>query len=223
MNTNCIGLMFSMIYIGLILILAYLLKKKTKVKDEFVRKTIHILTANWWIILVNYFDNILFAIAGPICFVFFNSLFVFYPNVGEKIGCPNKKRNLGLVYYPFSVLILVLWVYTDVITLYAATIGVFAMGYGDGFAAIFGSLWGKKRIPLPTGGKTYFGSIVMLIVCVISSFVVLSVMTNFSINDKLLISIIVGVSAAFLEVVTPLGLDNISVPLLTALLVGGLF
>ena len=96
------------------------------------------------------------------------------------------------------------------------------MGYGDCFAAIFGTLFGKKKIPLPTGGKTYFGSIVMLIVCFLSCYFIFSFMTDFNIKMIILSSLLVSVAASLIEVITPLGLDNISVPLLCALIVGGL-
>jgi len=172
--------------------------------------------------MIHFFDNILYAISGPIVFVFLNSLFVFYPEVGKVIGCPDKKRNLGLVYYPFSLIILILLVYLGDLELYAATVGVFAMGYGDGFAAILGFLYGDKKIPLATGGKTYLGSIVMLFVCIVSSFIIFSFMSDSTFLIKLLASILIGVAASLIEVISPLGFDNISVPLFVTLLAGGL-
>lgn len=222
MNTNCIGLVISIIYILTILLAALYINKKTKIQDEIVRKIIHILTTLWWIILIIYFDNVLYAISGPLVFIFLNSFLIFYPNIGKLIGCPNRKRNLGLVYYPFSILVLILWTYLGKVEIYAATMGVFSMGFGDGFAAIFGKLLGKRKIPLPTGGKTYLGSFVMLAVCFISNFFILSIMVDTTITIIILYSIYLAVAAALLEVITPLGFDNISVPLIITLLAGGL-
>lgn len=94
------------------------------------------------------------------------------------------------------------------------------MGYGDGFAAITGSIWGKKKIPLKTGGKTYLGSFVMLVVCNLISIIVLAFTTNLTTQSIIVASLIISFVASFTEMITPLGLDNISVPLLTAVLVG---
>lgn len=223
MNTNCIGIIYSFAYIFLVLLLAVGIKHFFKIKDEIVRKTVHILTANWWFIVIHYFDNIHLASIGPLLFIFLNSMVLFYPNIGNHIGSGDKKRALGLVYYPFSLLILVFWTYSGFLPFYAATIGVLAMGYGDGFAAIFGTLFGKKKFPIPTGGKTYVGSFVMLFVCFISSFIVLKYSVDITIGQNVLFSLIVGLVATIVEIITPLGLDNISVPLISALLVGGLF
>jgi len=222
MNSNCIGLILSFGYIFLVLFLAIIINNFTKDNDEIVRKTVHILSSNWWFILIHYIDDIHIAAIGPLLFIFLNSTILFYTNLGKYIGSADKKRALGLIYYPFSLLILVFWTYSGFLPFYAATIAILSMGYGDGFAAIFGSLFGKKKINLPTGGKTYLGSLIMLIVCFISSFVVLYFTIDISISKNIIISLAVGFSATILEVITPLGLDNISVPLLSALLVGGL-
>jgi phytol kinase len=222
MNINCIGLFISIIYIGLVLSFSILIKKKTSVSDETVRKIIHILSANWWLILIFYIKNPLFALIGPIVFLFVDSLFIFYPQFGKHIGCPKRNRNYGLVYYPFSLIILIAYSYLGTLSLSAATIGVFCMGYGDGFAALFGSKFGKKKIPLPTGGKTYLGSLVMAIVCFISSFLILIIMSDLLLYQIISYSIIISICATLIEVITPLGLDNISVPIISALIAGGL-
>jgi len=222
MDTNLIGLIISIIYISLILIIAVIIRKKTKIKDEIIRKIVHILATNWWIIMILYLKDPLFALIGPLIFVFFNSLFVFYPSLGKSFGCTKKSRNFGLVYYPFSFVLLIIFSYLGNLEIYSATIGVFCMGYGDGFAAIFGTLFGKKKIPLPTGGKTYLGSLVMLVVCFLSCYFIFSFMTDLNIKMIILSSLLVSVAASLIEVLTPLGLDNISVPLLCALIVGGL-
>ncbi len=222
MNTNCIGLLISIVYIGIVLSIAIIMKKKTKISDEVIRKIIHILSANWWLILIVFIEDPLVAVAGPLAFLFINSLFIFYPKLGKPIGCPQKNRNFGLVYYPFSLIILILFSYLGTLDIYAATIGVFCMGYGDGLAAIVGKFWGKKKIPLPTGGKTYFGSFFMCMVCFICSFVILSFMSDASFSLIIVSSILISVAAALVEVITPLGFDNISVPLLCALIAGGL-
>ncbi len=222
MDKNCVGLLISFLYLGLVLLLAILVKKRTKAKDETVRKMIHILCTNWWIIMLFLIDDFATALVGPILFMFLNSLVIIYPKLGKHFGLTNKNRNYGLVYYPFSLVILVLILNLGTLHIAAATIGVFCMGFGDGFAALFGSKWGKKKIPLPTGGKTYLGSFVMAGVCFISTFAILYFMTNSSYASILLISFLISIVAPLIEVGTPLGLDNISVPLLTALIAGGL-
>ena len=156
MDTNLIGLIISIIYISLILIIAVIIRKKTKIKDEIIRKIVHILATNWWIIMILYLKDPLFALIGPLVFVFFNSLFVFYPSLGKSFGCTKKSRNFGLVYYPFSFVLLIIFSYLGNLEIYSATIGVFCMGYGDGFAAIFGNSFWEEKNTFTNRGENIF-------------------------------------------------------------------
>jgi phytol kinase len=222
MNSNMLGLLVSISLILLILFFVFVLKKITHMNDELLRKIVHISVSNWWLLNLLYVSDVKYAIVGPIAFMFMNSIFVFKPKVGDKFGFVGKQRNYGLVYYPFSLGILVLLCYNNIIPYYAGTIGVLCMGYGDGFAAITGSIWGKSKIPFNTGGKTYLGSFVMVVVCNLVCVFTFALATDFSTISIIIASLIISIVASLVEMITPLGLDNISVPIITAVLAGAI-
>jgi phytol kinase len=97
--------------------------------------------------------------------------------------------------------------------------GFFSMGYGDGFAAIIGKRFGKGTISEISGRKTYAGSLAMFIVSVIV-FAVFSVFYGLAwLNSPKGVMLILfnGAVATVLEAATPWGLDNLTVPIGTAI------
>ncbi|MFA5467887.1 MAG: hypothetical protein WC224_02370 [Sphaerochaetaceae bacterium] len=210
------GLVFSFTFIFVIVALGVLLSLTKVASGETARKFIHIGVSNWWFILIHYFTTLSSALIGPLAFIIINTIVV-YTNLATLVGISTKRRNMGLIYYPISLAILVVLGFKGIFPLWACGIGVLAMGYGDGLAAVIGGKWGKRRI---WGRKTQLGTIVMALVTLII-LVVFSVTFNlkglwsfpwgFSVS---LIALIVALTEAY----TPYGLDNVSVPLVAALL-----
>jgi phytol kinase len=101
-----------------------------------------------------------------------------------------------------------------------AGIGILVMGYGDGLAAIIGQRFGKEKIHHLTGKKTYAGSMTMFLVSVI-------VITGMTWRYKyewirhlpgLGTAIVIASISTAVEAMTPMGLDNVTVPIGTAVL-----
>ncbi len=208
MDTNILGLIVSFAFLGLVVLVGAVLHRYTTLSSEFIRKFIHICVSNWWFILLAWMNNVWFAIVGPIFFIIANAALTF-GNFGGFLGMTDKRRNYGLIYYPASLLIFVILVYNGKLLVPAATIGVLSMGYGDGLAAIVGKTWGKKRLPWLSGGKTWLGTCVMMLVSAVIAYIFLPLDGTWY---RLLAALLCGVVSAFLEAVTPLGLDNLTVP-----------
>lgn len=213
MDNNILGLVISFVFLGLVIGIAVLLRRFTGFSSEFIRKFIHIGVSNWWFILMAWMDNLWYALAGPVVFIILNSVMTF-GGYGGFLGMNDKKRNYGLIYFPISLLILVLLVYNGKLAAAAATIGVLSMGYGDGLAAIVGHARGKRKLPFLTGGKTWLGTVVMFFVVVVVAYVFAPIS---EVPYRLVVAVTTGLVGAFLEAATPLGLDNVTVPLGTAL------
>lgn len=213
MDNNILGLVISFVFLGLVIGIAVLLRRFTGFSSEFIRKFIHIGVSNWWFILMAWMDNLWYALAGPVVFIILNSVMTF-GGYGGFLGMNDKKRNYGLIYFPISLLILVLLVYNGKLAAAAATIGVLSMGYGDGLAAIVGHARGKRKLPFLTGGKTWLGTVVMFFVVVVVAYVFAPMS---EVPYRLVVAVTTGLVGAFLEAATPLGLDNVTVPLGTAL------
>jgi len=218
MNSNIVGIIASFAFLGVVIAFALVLGKKTTISSETMRKIIHIGVSNWWFLEITLFTTLSYALVGPIFFIISNALFTFL-NWGRFIGMDDRKRNYGLIYFPVSLLVLVVLQYQGILPTIACTIGVLVMGYGDGLAALIGRKWGKRKLNIPSGGKTWLGTMVMFLVSFLITFVAL-MLASLSLGLALGVALLVGVVAAVVEAITPLGLDNLTVPLLVAFLVG---
>jgi dolichol kinase len=123
-------------------------------------------------------------------------------------------HGMGLVYYSISWTIQA-YVFFDYKIVIA--IGILAMSYGDGFASLFGSKYGKKKYDIYKVQKSYIGSISMFISSYIL-FIIALLFYGFSINIEIIIILsIIALSATLAEIITPKGLDNLSVPFLVSI------
>ncbi|MBK5200313.1 MAG: hypothetical protein JJE21_02145 [Spirochaetaceae bacterium] len=218
MDKDVLGLIIAILMIALVLFIVMVLKKRTNLSDEMLRKIVHITVSNWWLFNLFYIKNPNIALIAPIIFIFVNSIFVFKPDSGYKFGFASSRRNIGLVYFPLSFLILIYLCSINILSYTAGTIGALSMGYGDGFAALIGLKWGKRKISKRTGDKTYIGTIAMAIICNFVSLITLLLSTDLAISSIVLISIIIGISGAIIELITPKNFDNLSVPIFIALI-----
>ena len=218
MNSNIVGIIASFSFLGFVIAFAFVLGKKTSISSETMRKIIHIGVSNWWFIEISLFTTLSFALVGPIFFIISNTFFTFL-DWGKYIGMNDRKRNYGLIYFPVSLLLLVILQYQGILPTIACTIGVLVMGYGDGLAALIGHKWGKRKLNIPSGGKTWLGTLVMFLVSFLITFVMFMI-ASIPLGSALGVALLVGFVSAVVEAITPLGLDNLTVPLLAAFLVG---
>jgi phytol kinase len=121
--------------------------------------------------------------------------------------------NLGTVYFPISLLILVILTFGVTFNPLIGAIGILTLGYGDGLAAAIGSKWGKRKLIY---GKSVEGSLTMFLATFIVTFTLLAF--NFSLPIALSVGLVLAIFATLIELYTPKGLDNLTVPLLTSLI-----
>jgi phytol kinase len=220
MDSDTQGIVATLAYLfGVLIFAKVLMMVFPSLSVEFIRKTMHILITHWWFIRKYYFTTTWGAIIGPIFFIIFNALGVAF-DLWRIVGMSDRTRNFGLLHYPISLLVIVLLEQFNLIPSYCAGAGVFCMGYGDGFAAVFGSAFGRKKLHRLAGSKTYVGTSVMFLVCigVVYGFTIWYNVKWATTVSGIVIIIAVAATAALTEALTPMGLDNISVPIGTALL-----
>ena len=218
MNSNIVGLIISFPFLALVIALGILLKRFTSISSESMRKFIHIGVSNWWFIQVNFFTTLGYALVGPILFILLNSLFTFL-NWGKAIGLDDRKRNYGLIYFPITLLILVIFQYTGVFSSLACSIAVLIMGYGDGLAALVGTKWGKKKLPFGAVNKSAIGSLTMAGVTFLITFIGLLNFSPLGFGAILGASFLLALVCSLVEGYTPFALDNITVPLIAGLFI----
>lgn len=206
---NILGIMVSFIYVFGIIFLARFLERYGK---EASRKAVHILVCNWWLLAMIFFDSPIWAAVVPACFVVLNYLsyrFQLFSSMERGAG----KGDLGTVYYAISLLLLALISFGPLQNPVVGGVGIMIMGYGDGLAAVIGTRWPKRPYQLLGSEKTLSGSLTMLV----ASFLVTLVLLAATGQPQVLIpAITLALLATVLEAITPLGLDNLTVPLVSA-------
>lgn len=211
---NIYGLIISILYIGLVILISNLFTKASK---EASRKFIHIMLANWWIIAMIFFDNVLYACALPAIFIVVNYLSYKFDLIKEMERDDGKsgEKTLGTVFYAITLFILAILSFGIWHNPLIGLVGVLIMGYGDGFAAIAGQSIKSKEFKILGSTKSIAGSATMFIIALI---IASSAFAHLGINLWLIKSLLVAFIATVFEAVSPKGTDNLTVPILSSLL-----
>lgn len=89
----------------------------------------------------------------------------------------------------------------------AATIGIYALAFGDGLSSLVGKTFGRTRIPL-TGGKTLEGSLAAFMAVFVSAL---------ALHTSLPLAVLVALAGSAIEALPLEDLDNLVIPLGTGL------
>jgi dolichol kinase len=221
-------------YLYIIVIILITGKIKDRLPKNLARKFLHIMIGNFiWII--PFFTYVAF----PLNFPFFVAapfiLLTFLVSPGTPIKGLTKKlsglgdvtfggHTYGLVFYAISYTILAAF-FSNQPWLIAA--GIIPLAYGDAAASIVGLKWGKHQFNI-CAKKSVEGSLTMFATCFLvlaASFVFFGFLYPLPITNYLLASLCAAAVATLCEALTPRGLDNLAVPILSAavflLLLGG--
>ena len=213
---NWIGILISYIYISIVILGAKLFEKKWK---EVSRKFIHIMLGNWWIIAMLFFNNVWFASFVPATFVIIN--YLSYKKDLIKVMEREEQDGFGTVYYALSLLILAIVSFGIFKNPILGLVPTLVMAYGDGLAAIIGKRFKSKRYKLGDTKKSFAGSLTMFLI----AFIFIGGYLWF-VNSNIfwtsthwpLISIMLAFCVTAIEAISGKGMDNITVPVSTLLL-----
>jgi dolichol kinase len=186
-------------------------KKFRELKTEIVRKSIHFLIAlSPLMASYNRLFTILFLMAGTLFYVYLESLRlagVKVPFVSALTSAASRFRDQGrFVLGPVTLglgALLALLLYP----LPAASIAIYALAFGDGFASLAGKLLGQIR-PRFLFGKSLEGSSV----CFIAVY-----MATFCLSGDLRVSCIAALTAAAVEALPLEDIDNLAIPVTVGL------
>ena len=189
-------------------------EKLMKKNSVFGRKFLHIMVGNVAFILPIFVTKEVMAFCAAAPFIPLTFLMSPYTPIKSLRGKTSAAgHGMGLVYYVISWTVLAYLFFDDKVII---AIGIFAMSYGDGFASLLGLKFGKIKFRIYDNSKSYFGSASMLIMTFFMGVVAL---IYYEINitfDIVFLLCIIGISATVAELITPKGLDNLSVPLLAS-------
>jgi phytol kinase len=188
------------------------LRRFAHAQPEMVRKIVHIGTGNviliaWWLKIpawIGISASVLFSLVTLLSY-----RLPILPDI-NNIG----RKSLGTFFYAISIgaLISIFWqTYA-----YYAVMGVLIMAWGDGLAALIGKQWGRHPYKLWGMQKSWEGSLTMAVAsyCV-SSAIFLSVQGN--IWQTWVVAAAIAIIATGLEAFSKWGIDNLTVPLGSAI------
>ena len=189
--SDAVSLSVSVVYMALSIALSYGLSRF--VPGVIARKTLHMLSSLWTVMMVYGFESVWARVMGPAAFIVINGVYAW-----RKDG----RLDNGIVSFPLSLLIISLLYSYGRVSGSTAIASMFILGFGDGAAAVTGYLLGKTK-------KSMEGSISMLAVSVVA----LMLFSGLSFP----LCLIVALLSAAAEHLTPSGLDNLTIPLTAAL------
>ena len=225
MHGDIWGLLLSVALILSCLIASFLVARHGRkafgdLCPEIARKIVHIGVSNWFFIYCHVFESDLWPIIGLAGFAVINAVMNMSGGLHVLMGQESTKRNWGLVQYPISIIILIMLRHFGVGDMVCVGCGVLGMGYGDGLASIVGMKVKSGHMP-GQKKKTIAGSVTMAVVTfVIVLTLNLAYRQGVAFARVALVSLLAAICATFVEAYTPLGLDNISVPLTIYLIAG---
>jgi phytol kinase len=200
-------------WLSLVLSIAWV-AGRTRKNSEIVRKIVHIGTGNvillaWWLDMPPILGITASILAGG--FTLLSYRLPILPGI-NSVG----RKSLGTFFYSVSIGILVacFWYLNQP---QYAVLGILIMAWGDGFAALIGQRFGKHKYHIFGGQKSWEGSLTMTALSyVICSLILYNIQGN--IWQTWVVSLVVAVMATGLEMLSYLGIDNLTVPLGSAAL-----
>jgi len=212
-QNDLVGVAIVFIYVAIMLIVTEKILHKY---PSVSRKVLHIMVGNVAFLLPIFQtrEAMAFLAAGPfIIFTFLMSPHTPIKSIRGKTSAAG--HSMGLVYYSITWTVLA-YVFFDNMVVIA--IGILAMSYGDGFASIIGSKFGKRKFNIFGDEKSYIGSFSMFVFTLITMIVaVLFYEISLTFQHFMFLSLIALVGAV-IEGITPRGFDNLSVPFVISFL-----
>lgn len=226
------GVLMLIIYFISCATIALVCRKMIKIPNELFRKILHFILLTSLFVFVFAFKTwwssaltciLIIVLAYPIL-LFFERFKTYSDTVTErKKG--ELRSSLILVFLMFAVIITICWKLLDNKLL--ALPVIYAWGYGDALAALIGTKFGKRKIYKK---KSLEGTLAMFITSVIVVLILLSIVNIIPWYGVIITTIFVSIGVTAVELFTPNGLDTVTCPFTSLIIMipllilfGGLF
>lgn len=194
---------------------------------EGKRKFVHILLGNWWFMVLAFFDQVVYASIVPASFIVINYMSLKRNKKGGLLSELERKKtnskSYGIIIYPVSMLLLIILSFEVFHDIRIGGIGLLALSYGDGFAALAGKRFNYVPFEIWGNKKTLSGSIAMLLATFISVSIYLRItQLQVTLLGVAIPAFWIAIVSTASELITPFGIDNLAIPI-SAVLVYYLF
>lgn len=212
--TDWLALLISFIYVFGIIGLAEGLRSWRGYSPDFTRKVVHVGVGMWAVGTVLLFENRWMALIPPVSFVVLN--YISYRLETFKAMESENKSNLGTVYFPLAFCVVIIWFWPRPDLIVAA---LMPLTWGDAMASVLGQRYGHLHYRIFNHSRTVEGSVSMFVFSFISTLLALWILplpTGFLLSVGL--ALLIAILATLTEAVSPWGLDNLSVPAVSSLI-----
>jgi len=198
-----------LLYLFLIFLISIVFKKYKEDNKEIVRKIIHIgigpLIPIAQFLKINQNSALIFTGIVSLM-VFINYNYKLFPTIEDV-----ERKSYGTLFYCLSLFILIYLFWDE--DPYALICGFFIMTFGDGLAGLIGKSFNSKSWIFFKQKKSLFGTMTMFLVSLIVVFSIgYAQQNNFYLNY-----FTIAFFATLLEQFSVLGIDNLIVPISSAL------
>ena len=214
MSQDIIALIVSFVYVFAMIGVAEGLRKWRGYSVDFTRKFIHIAVGMWAYGTVLLFERRTFAIIPPLAFVAINA-FSYWQGTFKAMET-GEKGQLGTIYFPlsFAVIIWLLWEQPHLVVA-----SLMPMTWGDALAAVVGRRIGKNHYTVVGSTRSLEGSGVMFLASWVATLVPLLLLApaSLSVGTAMVTAAVTALGATGVEAISPWGIDNLTVPAVSVL------
>ncbi len=222
--SDIIALIVVYIYVAIIFVVA---EKVLKTRPEVSRKFLHIMVGNM-IFAMPFFSDpwvMVWFLTLPITIGLF--LLTEYSPVKIENSVTESGHALGLFFYAaiWTILIAVFTIIAPAdnprFYIWIVALAIVPMVFGDGFAALIGQKFGRVKYTVFGSTKSLEGSLTMFVITTVMSVFVWMVFTSIGcVMPEFNIVYIIAISAVatVCEALSYGGIDNLTVPAVTAIL-----
>lgn len=205
------------LWLGALALLAERLSRRQGVNSEVARKVMHIGVGNvillaWWLDVPMWIGVAASVLCSGVALVSYKLPIL--PGI-NGVG----RNSLGTFFYAVSIGVLMLWFWP--VRAHYAVIGILIMTWGDGLAALVGKRFGRRLYAFAGMQKSWEGSLMMAAASFVVCGLVLAVVQGID-GATLGVALAVAIAATALESFSIWGIDNLTVPVLSAALAFGL-
>ena len=210
-----LALILAFVYVLVAIGLGELLRRSLHASREFTRKFIHIAVGMISVPTVLWFSDLRWAVIPPLAFVVINYLDYRFGLIQAMMS--SDRSNLGTVYFPisFAVILALFWGAPSAPTAHPNLIvaALMPMTWGDALAAVVGGRFGRRRYNVLGHMRSLEGSATMFVVSALATWLALG--ASLSVAP---VALITALAATLVEAISPWGIDNLTVPAASALI-----
>lgn len=205
-----LAILLSFAYVVTVLGIGEGLRRRLRLDAGFTRKFIHIAVGMYSLLTIRLFSERIWAVIPPLAFVLINWLDWRYGVMQAMTS--SSRSNLGTVYFPLA-FAAVVWIFWEQPALLVASL--MPLTWGDALAAVVGERYGRHTYRVLGSTRSLEGSLTAFGFSALATGLVLA---GFGIPGTVGATLVTALGATLAEAVSPWGLDNLTIPAVSALL-----